>query len=52
VLEKMFQTPDWETVRMRNGWENLYISGKKFHAFLIQQESTISRLMKELGFLE
>ena len=51
TLEKMFQTPDWEKVRIRNGWKNLYISGEKFHNFLMQQESMISKLMKELGFL-
>ena len=51
MLKKMVQTPNWETVRVRNGWENLYISGEKFHDFLMQQESTIGKLMKELGFL-
>ena len=52
VLKKMFKTSNWETVRTRNGWENLYISGEKFHNFLMQQESMIGKLMKELGFLE
>ena len=51
TLKKMFQTPHWEKVRIRNGWKNLYISGEKFHNFLMQQESMISKLMKELGFL-
>ena len=50
TLEKMFQTLDWEKVRTRNGWKNLYISGEKFRDFLMRQESMIGKLMKELGF--
>ena len=52
LLEKMFQTPAWETVRSRNGWEDLYMSSDKFGAFLKQQEEQIGKLMQELGFLE
>ena len=52
LLEKMFQTPAWETVRNRNGWEDLYMASDKFGAFLKQQEEQIGKLMQELGFLE
>ena len=52
LLEKMFQTPVWETVRSRNGWEDLYMTSDKFGAFLKQQEEQIGKLMQELGFLE
>lgn len=51
VLKKMYSTPEWETVRARNGWTNLYQPGDKFRAFLIDQEKTIGSLMKEMGFL-
>ncbi len=51
VLKKMYSTPQWEVVRKRNGWTNLYQPGKKFRAFLEDQEKTIGSLMKEMGFL-
>ena len=51
VLEQMYQTPAWEAVRRRNGWENLYKSGPGFYAFLEEQEQTIGDLMRALGFL-
>jgi putative tricarboxylic transport membrane protein len=51
VLGDMYKTPEWETVRKRNGWGNLYKPGKEFEAFLLNQEKVISDLMKELGFL-
>ena len=52
LLKKMYDTPEWETVRARNGWVNLYKPGKEFYSFLEDQEKVIGDLMRELGFLE
>lgn len=51
VLKKMYDTPEWEVVRARNGWSNLYQADKDFKTFLEKQENTIGSLMKEMGFL-
>lgn len=51
VLEKMYDTAEWEAVRARNGWVNIHNSGADFEAFLIDQEKVIGDLMKKLGFL-
>jgi len=51
ILKKMYDTPEWETVRARNGWANIYNPGKQFETFLIKQETVIEKLMKKLGFL-
>ncbi len=51
ALDKMYKTPEWETVRARNGWVNIYNPGDKFTSFLEKQEQVISKLMKKLGFL-
>jgi len=51
VLGDMYKTKEWETVRERNGWANLYKPTTQFKTFLEQQEKTISSLMKEMGFL-
>jgi putative tricarboxylic transport membrane protein len=51
VIEKMYDTPEWETVRARNGWVNIHNSGDDFKAFLEDQEQVIGDLMKKLGFL-
>ena len=52
MLEKMYDTPEWEEVRARNGWVNIYNPDDKFVAFLTEQETIIGDLMRELGFLE
>ncbi|MCP3871438.1 MAG: tripartite tricarboxylate transporter substrate binding protein [Gammaproteobacteria bacterium] len=51
VLSKMYNTPEWEAVRARNGWVNIHNSGDAFTAFLAEQEKVIKNLMKQLGFL-
>jgi len=51
ALTQMYDTPEWEEVRARNGWVNIHNSGDDFKSFLEQQEMVIGDLMKKLGFL-
>ncbi len=51
ALAKMYKTPEWETVRARNGWVNIHNPGNEFTAFLESQEKVIKDLMMKLGFL-
>ena len=51
AIAMMYDTPEWEEVRSRNGWVNIHNPGDKFVTFLEGQEKTIGDLMKKLGFL-
>jgi putative tricarboxylic transport membrane protein len=51
ALEAMYKTPEWEEVRARNGWVNIFNAGDDFTVFLEQQEKIINALMRKLGFL-
>lgn len=51
LLENMMSTPEWEEMRVRNGWQNLYLDRAAFSTFLEDQEAEIRELMLELGFL-
>ena len=51
AIAKMYDTPEWEEVRARNGWVNIHNPGDDFKAFLEEQEKVIGDLMKKLGFL-
>ena len=51
MLGDMYATPEWEEVRKRNGWVNIYNPDADFSKFLEGQEKIIGDLMKELGFL-
>lgn len=51
IMREMLDTPEWETLRSRNGWQNLYLGRREFGDFLEQQERDIRALLVELGFL-
>jgi putative tricarboxylic transport membrane protein len=51
ALAAMYETPEWEVVRERNGWVNIYNAGDDFTSFLEKQEKIIGDLMRQLGFL-
>ena len=51
VFADMYKTQEWEEVRARNGWGNLFKPTSTFKTFLEKQETEISSLMKEMGFL-
>ena len=51
ALTKMYETPEWEAVRARNGWVNIHNNGDDFKLFLENQEKVIGDLMRQLGFL-
>ncbi|KZY48272.1 hypothetical protein A3733_34030 [Pseudoalteromonas shioyasakiensis] len=50
-LRKLQQTPEWEAVRARNGWLNLFQEKEAFIKSLEQQEAQLRVVMKELGFI-
>ncbi len=52
AIAKMYDTPEWEAVRARNGWVNIHNPGSKFVSFLENQETIIKDLMIKLGFLK
>lgn len=51
AIAQMYDTPEWEDVRARNGWANIHNPGDEFRTFLEGQEQVIGDLMRKLGFL-
>lgn len=52
LLSKMYDTAEWQVVRDRNGWTEIFKPRAEFVAFLENQEAVIGDLMRELGFLK
>ncbi|MDB9739494.1 tripartite tricarboxylate transporter substrate-binding protein [Candidatus Pelagibacter sp.] len=51
MLGKVMKTPEWEAVRKRNAWVNIYNSDKNFVKFLDAQTVEMTALMKKLGVI-
>ena len=52
LLKSMYPTPQWEEIRSKRGWQNLYQPGDEFVAFLEKQEQEIGNMMRKLGFIQ
>ena len=51
MLGDVQKTPEWEAVRKRNAWVNIYNPGDKFVKFLEKQTVEMTALMKKLGVI-
>ena len=51
MLGDVQKTSEWEAVRKRNAWVNIYNPDKKFVSFLKQQTKEMTALMKKLGVI-
>ena len=51
MLGDMQETPEWEEVRKRNAYVNIYNPGDDFISFLETQTEEMTALMKQLGVI-
>ena len=51
MLGDMQSTPEWEVVRKRNAYVNIYNPGDDFISFLETQTKEMTDLMKQLGVI-
>jgi putative tricarboxylic transport membrane protein len=49
LLRAMLTTPEWEEVRRRNGWVEIFHPGREFTTFLARQEQDLAELLDGLG---
>ena len=52
MLGDVQKTPEWETVRARNAWVNIYNPEGKFVSFLEKQTVEMTGLLKNLGVIK
>lgn len=52
VLNEMYSTSEWEDIRTKRGWQDLYQPGDEFYTFLEAQERDLGEMMKKLGFIK
>ena len=51
MLGDVQKTSEWEAVRARNAWVNIYNPEDKFVSFLEKQTEEMTALMKKLGVI-
>lgn len=52
TLKKMSETPQWLEACTTNGWDNVYLSGKDFSAYLEKVNEQYKGILSEIGMLK
>lgn len=49
---KMYEGPAWKDILARQGWEDAYLAGDDFSAFLETEKARIGEILKEAGLVQ
>ncbi len=49
LVEKLHDSPEWQASLKKNGWDDAFLTGEEFGAFLDAQDKRVVSVLKELG---
>ncbi|MBB6417988.1 putative tricarboxylic transport membrane protein [Streptomyces sp. AK010] len=49
LVEELHDSDEWRTSLMQNGWDDAFLTGEKFGAFLDAEDNRVVSVLKELG---
>ncbi|MEN8653099.1 tripartite tricarboxylate transporter substrate-binding protein [Streptomyces sp. 21So2-11] len=49
LIRKLHESPQWQESMKKNGWDDAFLTGKKFGDFLDEQDRRVDSVLKELG---
>ncbi|HYY84198.1 MAG TPA: tripartite tricarboxylate transporter substrate-binding protein [Beijerinckiaceae bacterium] len=52
TIEKMVKSESWKTVLKQKGWDDAYLPGDEFAAFLKQEQTRVAAVLKSVGLVK
>jgi putative tricarboxylic transport membrane protein len=52
AVDQMAKSPAWAEILKQRGWENAYLSGEPFAAFLKQEQARVADVLKSVGLIK
>ena len=52
ALTAVNASEQWQEVLATNGWDDVFLSGDEFGAYLAEEDTTISAVLKEIGLVQ
>ncbi|MDJ0464577.1 tripartite tricarboxylate transporter substrate-binding protein [Streptomyces sp. H27-C3] len=49
LIQKLHDSPQWQESMKKKGWDDAFLTGKKFGDFLDEQDRRVDSVLKELG---
>jgi putative tricarboxylic transport membrane protein len=52
VVEKMVKSESWKSILKQKGWDDAYLAGDEFAAFLKQEQTRVAGVLKSVGLVK
>ena len=52
VIDKMVKSESWKSVLKQKGWDDAYLPGDQFAAFLKQEQTRVAEVLKSVGLVK
>ena len=52
ALTQLSESEEWNTILETNGWDNVFLAGDEFDAFLDEQNETITGVLTDIGLIQ
>ncbi len=52
TIEKMSKSESWKSILKQKGWDDAYLSGDEFAAFLKQEQTRVAAVLKSVGLVK
>lgn len=52
AVEKMSKSKEWAEILKARGWDNAYLGGADFEAFMKSEETRVSKVMRDVGLVK
>jgi putative tricarboxylic transport membrane protein len=52
TIDKMVKSPAWQEVLKQKGWDDAYLAGDEFGAFLKQEQTRVADVLKTIGLVK
>ncbi len=52
MLTQVNESEEWTTTLETNGWDNVFLAGDEFEAYLVEEDAVISQILTEIGLIE
>lgn len=49
LVQQTHDTPDWQDVLAKQGWDDQFLPGEEYRAFLAEEEQRVAGVLKEIG---
>jgi putative tricarboxylic transport membrane protein len=52
MIDKLVKSKEWAEILKQRGWEDFYLAGAPFEAFLKEEQARVGDVLKSIGLVK